>query len=121
MSETGGVIAEPIRALAVPLATLNPDPANARKHGPKNLDAMKASLAKFGQRKPIVVQRDGMVVRAGNCVRWIWDRVHRWRADWAQGVWCRDRASLLRRDRRALGEAHRQEGGASEWVGRAAS
>lgn len=66
MSEIGRLIAEPIRALAVSVGSLNPDPANARKHGPKNLDAIKASLAKFGQRKPIVVQRDGMVVRAGN-------------------------------------------------------
>jgi len=60
------MIADPLKQLAVPVASLNPDPANARKHGDKNLDAIKASLAKFGQRKPIVVQRDGMVVRAGN-------------------------------------------------------
>ncbi len=54
----------------LPLAThidhLHLDPANARKHNPKNLDAIKSSLAKFGQRKPIVVQREGMIVRAGN-------------------------------------------------------
>ena len=55
-----------LRALAVNIAELNPDPANARKHSAKNIDAIKASLAKFGQRKPIVVQRDGMIVRAGN-------------------------------------------------------
>jgi site-specific DNA-methyltransferase (adenine-specific) len=55
-----------LQALAVPIATLHPDPANARKHNDKNLDAIKASLAKFGQRKPVVVQREGMIVRAGN-------------------------------------------------------
>lgn len=59
-------IAEPIRGMAVDLATLNHDPANARKHGAKNIDAIKASLHAFGQRKPIVVQRQGMIVRAGN-------------------------------------------------------
>jgi len=59
-------IAEPIRHLAIPLASLNFDPANARKHDQRNLDAIKSSLAKFGQRTPVVVQREGMVVRAGN-------------------------------------------------------
>lgn len=60
------MIVEALRHLAVPIDSLHPDPANARKHGPRNIDAIKASLAKFGQRKPIVVQRDGMTVRAGN-------------------------------------------------------
>jgi hypothetical protein len=59
-------IAEPLRALAVAVDDLHPDPSNARKHGPRNLDAIKGSLAAFGQRKPIVVQREGMIVRAGN-------------------------------------------------------
>jgi DNA modification methylase len=55
-----------LQTLAVSIASLHPDPANARKHNDKNLDAIKASLAKFGQRKPVVVQREGMIVRAGN-------------------------------------------------------
>jgi len=55
-----------LQALAIPIASLHFDPANARKHNDKNLDAIKASLAKFGQRKPVVVQREGMIVRAGN-------------------------------------------------------
>ncbi len=41
------------------------DPSNARKHAPKNLEAIKGSLAKFGQQKPIVVGRNGIVI-AGN-------------------------------------------------------
>lgn len=41
------------------------DPANARKHGKKNLDSIKGSLAKFGQQKPIVVNADNVIV-AGN-------------------------------------------------------
>jgi len=41
------------------------DPANARKHGEKNLAAIKSSLQRFGQQKPIVVDANG-VVRAGN-------------------------------------------------------
>lgn len=59
-------IAEDLRKLAVAVADLNPDPSNARRHGERNLDAIKASLAAFGQRKPLVVQRQGMIVRAGN-------------------------------------------------------
>lgn len=62
----GGAIHESLAALAVSLASLAPDPANARKHSQRNIDAIAASLARFGQRKPIVVQRAGMVVRAGN-------------------------------------------------------
>jgi 16S rRNA G966 N2-methylase RsmD len=41
------------------------DPANARKHGKKNLESIKGSLAKFGQQKPIVVNADNVIV-AGN-------------------------------------------------------
>jgi len=59
-------IAEGLRSLAVPVTSLVPDAANARKHNEKNIEAIKASLSRFGQRAPIVVQRKGMVVRAGN-------------------------------------------------------
>lgn len=41
------------------------DPGNARKHNRKNLDAIKASLTQFGQRRPLVVMSD-MTVIAGN-------------------------------------------------------
>lgn len=44
---------------------LLPDPANARKHNEKNLDAIKGSLAKFGQQKPIVINAKNIVL-AGN-------------------------------------------------------
>ena len=60
------MIVDSLKALAVSIDSLRHDAANARRHGQRNLDAIKASLAQFGQRKPIVVQRDGMIVRAGN-------------------------------------------------------
>lgn len=41
------------------------DPANVRKHPEANLAAIKASLTRFGQQKPIVVDAKGVVV-AGN-------------------------------------------------------
>src|SRR4051812_7753566 len=59
-------IAQPLRALALPIASVQLDPANARTHDEKNLAAIKGSLARFGQRLPLVVQRQGMIVRAGN-------------------------------------------------------
>ena len=59
-------IAEPLRGLAVPIASLVPDPANARRHPERNLAAVRASLAAYGQRKPLVVRRSGMIVEAGN-------------------------------------------------------
>ncbi len=59
-------IIEALLPLAMHIDQLHLDPSNARKHNPKNLDAIKSSLAKFGQRKPVVVQREGMIVRAGN-------------------------------------------------------
>lgn len=49
----------------VPLDSISPDPANARKHGQRNLAAIKSSLRRFGQQKPIVVDSRG-TVRAGN-------------------------------------------------------
>lgn len=48
----------------VAIESLNLDPNNARKHSKRNLDAIAASLNKFGQRKPIVVH-NGTVI-AGN-------------------------------------------------------
>jgi DNA modification methylase len=59
-------IAQPLRSLALPIESLVPDPANARTHDEKNLASIKASLSRFGQRLPIVVQKQGMIVRAGN-------------------------------------------------------
>ena len=41
------------------------DPSNARKHSAKNIEAIKGSLAKFGQQKPIVISKDNIVL-AGN-------------------------------------------------------
>jgi len=59
-------IAEPLPRLAVPLDTLALDPANARTHDERNLAAITGSLSRFGQRLPIVVQKQGLIIRAGN-------------------------------------------------------
>lgn len=47
------------------ITELTQDPRNARVHNRRNLDQIKASLKRFGQQKPIVVTKDG-IVRAGN-------------------------------------------------------
>lgn len=48
-----------------PIASLKELPGNARKHDVRNLASIKASLERFGQRQPIVVTPDGIVL-AGN-------------------------------------------------------
>lgn len=47
------------------ISALAPDPANAREHGPESIDAIRASLQRFGQQKPVVVDARGVVI-AGN-------------------------------------------------------
>lgn len=47
------------------LDTLNLDQNNVRLHGGENLSAIRESLRKFGQQKPIVIKEDNTIV-AGN-------------------------------------------------------
>ena len=49
----------------IKVADLSSDPANARKHDEKNIDSIIASLRRFGQQKPIVIDAS-KVVRAGS-------------------------------------------------------
>jgi ParB-like chromosome segregation protein Spo0J len=57
-------IAPALHSLAVPTASLELDPRNARLHGERNMATIKASLEKFRQVKPIVTR--GKRVVAGN-------------------------------------------------------
>jgi DNA modification methylase len=54
-----------VKTVSVKIADLSQDPANARKHDEKNIDSIIASLRRFGQQKPIVIDASN-VVRAGN-------------------------------------------------------
>ena len=72
-------IAKQLRPLAMKITDFNFDPANVRKHSARNLEATRASLARYGQRKPIVVNRHGLIVEAGNgtlvaakSLKWEW-------------------------------------------------
>ena len=64
-SEIRAKIAPALRDLAVALDDLHADPANVRAHDGRNLDAIAASLMRFGQQIPIVADGEGMIV-AGN-------------------------------------------------------
>jgi DNA modification methylase len=58
-------IAPGLLGLATMIDTLKPDPNNANEHTPENLAAIKESLQRFGQLKPIVITAD-RIIRAGN-------------------------------------------------------
>ena len=49
----------------IKIEKLTPDPNNARTHDDTNLKAIEGSLSQFGQRKPIVIGQDNIIV-AGN-------------------------------------------------------
>lgn len=59
-------IVESLRPLAEPVERLELDPRNARKHDEANLAAIAARLKRFGQRRPIVVNRVNGQIEAGN-------------------------------------------------------
>ena len=55
-----------MKVSTVPLDTLQLDPANVRTHGDRNMDAIAASLQRFGQAEPLVVQQSSRRVIGGN-------------------------------------------------------
>lgn len=64
----------------VDINSITPDPSNVRVHDAKNLGAIVGSLKKFGQQKPIVVDKDGLII-AGNgtyqaAKELHWDKIH---------------------------------------------
>lgn len=59
-------ITEDLRALATPIDALHEDPANANIHGERSLRSIMGSFARYGQRKPFVVNKNGNIVQAGN-------------------------------------------------------
>ena len=73
-SERLGHIGEALRGMAVPIVTLTGDEHNARRHSRRNLDAIRASLERFGQqvplvftvrdRKKVVVKGNGLLIAA---------------------------------------------------------
>jgi len=71
----------------ITIGSLALDPQNARKHSNRNLDAIKASLTKFGQRKPIVVHQNTVIagngtLEAAKSLGWTEIQVTRCPDDW---------------------------------------
>lgn len=54
-----------LESFLVPIETLRRDPENARRHDERSVRVIAASLARFRQQKPIVINPDG-IVKAGN-------------------------------------------------------
>jgi ParB-like chromosome segregation protein Spo0J len=61
-----GNITADLLPLALPLDSFTLDPRNCRKHGAESIAGIKASLAKFGQLKPITINTATGIVTAGN-------------------------------------------------------
>lgn len=59
-------INEQLRPLAVPIETLNPDPANERIHDEKNMEAIKGSIKRFGQHQVVTVWLEKDIIVVGN-------------------------------------------------------
>tara|TARA_A200000159_G_scaffold137664_4_gene138056 strand:- start:1431 stop:2063 length:633 start_codon:yes stop_codon:yes gene_type:complete len=57
--------ADALKHMIVPIKALKYDPHNIRRHDERGLAAVKASLDRYGQQKPVVFHGDG-VVKAGN-------------------------------------------------------
>lgn len=53
----------------VPIDSVQEDPANARKHGRRNVETLEASLKEFNQLEPFIVQRSTGRLLGGN-ERW---------------------------------------------------
>jgi|ETNvirnome_2_300_1030623.scaffolds.fasta_scaffold00148_2 hypothetical protein len=59
-------ISKPLQKHATDVGSIIEDPANVREHSEQSIVAIKASLIRFGQQKPIVLRKDGLSVLAGN-------------------------------------------------------
>jgi ParB-like chromosome segregation protein Spo0J len=70
-----------LQRLAVPVRDLWPDPKNARRHDDRNLEAIAASLRRFGQQAPVVFVRRGRrkVVLKGSGLLKAASRILHWR------------------------------------------
>lgn len=55
-----------LAVVRLPLDALTPDPRNPRAHSDENVDAIEASLVRFGQSEPLIVQAGTRRVIAGN-------------------------------------------------------
>jgi DNA modification methylase len=65
-TELERALGRPLAIRRVPLSSLHLDPANARSHPERNLEAIKGSLARFGQAEPLIVLKATGRIIGGN-------------------------------------------------------
>jgi hypothetical protein len=61
-----GPVHPSLASLRVRLDTVSADPRNARKHSAANIEAIKRSLNRWGQRQPLVARSSDRTIVAGN-------------------------------------------------------
>lgn len=113
---------------SIPVGELTLDEANVRKHDRRNRDAIKRSLGRFGQQKPIVALADGTVIAGNGTLEaarelgWETLRVAVWECDdpdqaRAYAIADNRTAELAEWDEVGLAEQLQQIGGLADWAG----
>lgn len=74
---------------SVTITSLTLDPENARRHSPRNIEAIAGSLKAFGQRRPLVVWNDIVIagngtIEAAKSLGWDKIEISRVPEDWTQ-------------------------------------
>ncbi len=64
--ELAKAVGRPLAIRRVPIDSVHLDPSNARTHDQRNLETIQASLARFGQVEPLVVQQGSGRIIGGN-------------------------------------------------------
>ncbi len=55
-----------MKVIEIPIDNIIQDPSNARHHNTKNMEAIKGSIAKFGQVEPLIINSKTKVIIGGN-------------------------------------------------------
>ncbi len=101
-------IVESLVSLAVPIGDLHPDMSNARAHSVRNVEVIRSSLERWGQRKPIVANKRTGLIEAGHGV-WMAAKELGWTH--VAVVWVEDEIG----DAKAFGLADNKSALLSDW------
>ena len=59
---------EKLKVVVLPIGSITLDPDNAVTHDARNIEDIAASLQRFGQRTPVVLRQDGVVIKGNGTV-----------------------------------------------------